>query len=80
MSKYNVNKGINVFAKVLTVIIAVLLIFGILGGVVYLLNRPQGMYIEYDGITYDSTSASNGISVPFKGGNTVTFTIGNTDD
>ena len=40
MSKYKVNNGINIFVKLLTAIIVVLLILGIIGGVMYLLNRP----------------------------------------
>lgn len=80
MSKYKVNNGINIFVKILTAIIVVLLVLGIVGGVMYLLNRPQGLYIEYDGTTYGNTalgSSTGGISVPYNG--TATFTIGNSD-
>ena len=78
MSKSN-NSVVDSIVRVVTAILVVLLILGIAGGIIYLINRPQGMYIEYNGTTYDSTSASNGISVSVSSGNTVTFTIGNTD-
>ena len=80
MSKYKTSNGINIFVKILTAIIVVLLVLGIIGGVMYLLNRPQGLYIEYDGTTYGNTalgSSTSGISVPYNG--TATFTIGNSD-
>ncbi len=80
MSKYKVNNGINIFVKILTAIVVVLLILGIVGGLVYFLNRPQGLYIEYDGTTYGNTalgSSTSGITVPYNGA--ATFTIGNSD-
>ena len=80
MSKYKVNNGINIFVKLLTAIIVVLLILGIIGGVMYLLNRPQGLYIEYDGTAYGNTllgSSTGGIDVPYNG--TATFKVCNSD-
>ncbi len=80
MSKYKTSNGINIFVKILTAIIVVLLVLGIIGGVMYLLNRPQGLYIEYDGTTYGNTalgSSTGGITVSY--GETATFTIGNSD-
>lgn len=80
MSKYKVNNGINIFVKILTAIIVVLLILGIIGGVMYLLNRPQGLYIEYDGTAYGNTllgSSTGGIDVPYNG--TATFKVCNSD-
>lgn len=80
MSKYKTSNGINIFVKILTAIIVVLLVLGIIGGVIYLLNRPQGLYIEYDGTTYGNTalgSSTGGITVLY--GETATFTIGNSD-
>lgn len=80
MSKYKTSNGINIFVKMLTAIIVVLLVLGIIGGVIYLLNRPQGLYIEYNGTAYGNTaigSSTGGLSVPYD--STVTFTIGNLD-
>ena len=80
MSKYKVNNGINIFVEMLTAIIVVLLILGIVGGLLYLLNRPQGLYIEYDGTAYGNTllgSSTGGIDVPYNG--TATFKVCNSD-
>ena len=52
MSKYKVTNGINIFVKILSAIIVILLILGIVGGIVYLLNRPKGLFIEYNGKLY----------------------------
>lgn len=80
MSKYKTSNGINIFVKMLTAIIVVLLVLGIIGGVIYLLNRPQGLYIEYNGTAYGDTalgSSTGGISIPYN--SAATFTIGNSD-
>lgn len=80
MSKYKTSNGINIFVKILTAIVVVLLILGIIGGVMYLLNRPQGLYIEYDGTAYGNTllgSSTGGIDVPYNG--TATFKVCNSD-
>ena len=80
MSKYKVTNGINIFVKILSAIIVILLILGIVGGIVYLLNRPKGLFIEYNGTVYGNTaigSSTGGLSVPYD--STVTFTIGNLD-
>ena len=80
MSEYKVNNVINIFVKILTAIIVVLLILGIIGGVMYLLNRPQGLYIEYDGTAYGNTllgSSTGGIDVPYNG--TAPFKVCNSD-
>ena len=77
MSKYKVTNGINIFVKILSAIIVILLILGIVGGIVYLLNRPKGLFIEYNGTVYGNTaigSSTGGLSVPYD--STVTFTIG----
>lgn len=63
MSKYKTSNGINIFVKILTAIIVVLLILGIIGGVMYLLNRPQGLYIEYDGTATFKVCNSDGWGV-----------------
>ncbi len=75
MSKSDNNSVVDSIVRVVTAILVVLLILGIAGGIIYLINRPQGMYIEYDGTTYDSTSASDGVSVPYN--SEITFTICN---
>lgn len=81
MSKYKANTGLNTLIKILTVILAVLLVIGLLGGLVYLLKRPQGIYIVYDGVEYGNSvvgSSSAGISVEY--GDSVEFRIGNSQD
>ena len=81
MSKYNADKGLNTFTKILTVILAVLLVIGLCGGLVYLLKRPQGIYIVYDGVQYGNSvvgSSSAGISV--ERADSVEFRIGNSQD
>ena len=80
MSKYKVNNGINIFVKILTAIIVVLLILGIVGGLVYFLNRPQGLYVEYNGVIYGDTvldTSSGGLTVDY--GSTATFKVCNSD-
>lgn len=66
MSKNTENNGSGTFIKVLTGIIVILLILGVVGAMVYLINRPQGLYLEYNGAAYGdslSGSASGGITV-----------------
>ena len=80
MSKYKVNNVISIFVKILTVIIVVLLILGIVGGLVYFLNRPQGLYVEYNGVIYGDTvldTSSGGLTVDY--GSTATFKVCNSD-
>lgn len=79
MAKHG-KKTKNVIIKILTVVLAVLLILGVAGLVTELLTRPQGIYVIYGGETYgDSlTSSADGITVRY--GETASFTIQTSGD
>lgn len=70
------RKAANAATKVLTLLLAVLLILGVAGFAVYLLRRPQGLYLTYGDEIIDSRTS--GIYVPE--GDTVTFRIDSTED
>lgn len=47
MSGYRVKKRVDSFAKVISFIVLILLFIGLLGALVYLFMRPQGLYVRY---------------------------------
>lgn len=70
----------NTFLKVLLGIVVSLLIVGAVLLLLFYLNAPQGLYIEYNGTVYGNTvlgSSSGGLSIPHN--SSVSFTIGNSD-
>ena len=76
MSKYKTNGSINRISRAITYIVVVLLLLGIVGAGAYLLTKPNGIYLRYDGkIVTDKTS---GIVIPYKA--TATFKIENSED
>lgn len=76
MSGGRYSKGVNAVAKLITWLIVVMLVLGFAGVLVYLLTRPEGMYVRYgeEVITGDNA----GIMVAFDGED-MTFTICNSD-
>lgn len=72
----NTRKAANAATKLLTLLLAVLLVLGVVGFVVYLLKRPQGLYLTYGDTIIDSRTS--GIYIP--DGETVTFRIDSTED
>lgn len=76
MSGYKMKKGINNVTKVLTFIILLLLIVGVVGVAVYLITRPQGIYVCYG----ESIITESGSSIELFGNESVAeFSIKNSD-
>ena len=76
MSSYKTNNFIKRTSRVISYLLVVLLLLGIVGAVAYLLTKPNGIYLRYDGkIVTDKTS---GIVIPYKA--TATFKIENSED
>ena len=76
MSSYKTNNFIKRTSRVISYLLVVLLLLGIVGAGAYLLTKPNGIYLRYDGkIVTDKTS---GIVIPYKA--TVTFKIENSED
>lgn len=81
MSNYKAKRAINVFAKVVSVVLILLLIVGVVGVVVRYLNSPKGLYIKYGDTVYGNTqieNATGGLAVTYN--ETATFSIGNSED
>ncbi len=78
----NSTKINGVFIRKLFITIVVLLIvFGAVAVLYSLYNSLQeqnGIYVEYEGVTYSSTNSSNGLTIPYC--ETITFTVGSTSD
>ena len=76
MSSYKTNNFIKRTSRVISYLLVVLLLLGIVGACAYLLTKPNGIYLRYDGkIVTDKTS---GIVIPYKA--TATFKIENSED
>lgn len=76
MSSYKTNNFIKRTSRVISYLLVVLLLLGIVGAGAYLLTKPNGIYLRYDGkIATDKTS---GIVIPYKA--TATFKIENSED
>lgn len=76
MSSYKTNNFIKRTSRVISYLLVVLLLLGIVGAGAYLLTKPNGIYLRYDGkIVTDKTS---GIVIPYKA--TATFKIDNSED
>lgn len=76
MSSYKTNNFIKRTSRVISYFLVVLLLLGIVGAGAYLLTKPNGIYLRYDGkIVTDKTS---GIVIPYKA--TATFKIENSED
>ncbi len=76
MSSYKTNNFIKRTSRVISYLLVVLLLLGIVGAGAYLLTKPNGIYLRYDGkIVTDKTS---GIVIPYKA--TATFKIENSED
>ena len=76
MSSYKTNNFIKRTSRVISYLLVVLLLLGIVGACAYLLTKPNGIYLRYDGkIVTDKTS---GIVIPHKA--TATFKIENSED
>ena len=76
MSSYKTNNFIKRTSRVISYFLVVLLLLGIVGAGAYLLTKPNGIYLRYDGkIVTDKTS---GIIIPYKA--TATFKIENSED
>lgn len=76
MSSYKTNNYIKRTSRVISYLLVVLLLLEIVGAGAYLLTKPNGIYLRYDGkIVTDKTS---GIVIPYKA--TATFKIENSED
>ena len=76
MSSYKTNNFIKRASRAISYLLVVLLLLGIVGACAYLLTKPNGIYLRYDGkIVTDKTS---GIVIPYKA--TATFKIENSED
>lgn len=76
MSSYKTNNFIKRTSRVISYLLVVLLLLGIVGACAYLLTKPNGIYLRYDGkIVTDKTS---GIVIPYKA--TATFKIEHSED
>lgn len=76
MSSYKTNNFIKRTSRVISYLLVVLLLLGIVGACAYLLTKPNGIYLRYDGkIVTDKTS---GIVIPYKA--TATFKIENSEN
>ena len=70
----NKASGYNTLTKVLTVIVAVLLIAGLVGGLAYLLSRPTGLYL-----TRGEERITDKTDLVLKAGEETAFTAGMAD-
>ena len=74
MGRYKAQRSINAFAKAISYIILVLLFVGLIGALIYLFVRPEGMFVRYG----NEIIADNGKDVDVViGGDVVTFVIEN---
>ena len=70
----NKASGYSALTKVLTVIVAVLLIAGLVGGLAYLLSRPTGLYL-----TRGEERITDKTDLVLKAGEETAFTAGMAD-
>ena len=74
MGRNKSQRRINAFAKAISYIILVLLFVGLIGALIYLFVRPEGMFVRYG----NEIIADNGKDVDVViGGDVVTFVIEN---
>lgn len=74
MGRYKAQRSTNAFAKAISYIILVLLFVGLIGALIYLFVRPEGMFVRYG----NEIIADNGKDVDVViGGDVVTFVIEN---